>query len=148
MIKLRTVVTISEYNLLPLQIEKRLEPLEEVGECDTDSQQPRLGCTIFLGFTSNLISSGVRETIRYLVQHKMVNPKFQNSFKFTFQLDVMKLSFYSFSGGCDCHHSRWNRRGPHQVPGPHFPGRFQSARQRAEAERHQQVAEWAFDLEV
>ncbi|XP_072560952.1 deoxyhypusine synthase-like [Paramormyrops kingsleyae] len=54
-------------------IEKRLEPLEEVGECDTDSQQPRLGCTIFLGYTSNLISSGVRETIRYLVQHKMVD---------------------------------------------------------------------------
>lgn len=29
--------------------------------------------TIFLGYTSNLISSGLRETIRYLVQHKMVN---------------------------------------------------------------------------
>ncbi len=28
---------------------------------------------IFLGFTSNLISSGVREHIRYLVQHKMVD---------------------------------------------------------------------------
>ncbi|CAH2272904.1 deoxyhypusine synthase [Pelobates cultripes] len=31
------------------------------------------GCTIFLGYTSNLISSGVRESIRYLVQHKMVD---------------------------------------------------------------------------
>ncbi|XP_053320919.1 deoxyhypusine synthase isoform X2 [Spea bombifrons] len=31
------------------------------------------GCVIFLGYTSNLISSGVRETIRYLVQHKMVD---------------------------------------------------------------------------
>ena len=28
---------------------------------------------IFLGFTSNLISSGVREHIRYLVQHSMVD---------------------------------------------------------------------------
>ena len=28
---------------------------------------------IFLGYTSNLISSGVREHIRYLVQHKMVD---------------------------------------------------------------------------
>ena len=28
---------------------------------------------IFLGFTSNLISSGVREHIRYLVQHNMVD---------------------------------------------------------------------------
>ena len=26
-----------------------------------------------MGYTSNLISSGVRETLRYLVQHKMVD---------------------------------------------------------------------------
>ncbi|KAJ7529278.1 hypothetical protein O6H91_15G044100 [Diphasiastrum complanatum] len=30
-------------------------------------------CKIFLGFTSNLISSGVRETIRFLVEHRMVD---------------------------------------------------------------------------
>ncbi|KAF8034060.1 hypothetical protein BT93_C0365 [Corymbia citriodora subsp. variegata] len=30
-------------------------------------------CKVFLGFTSNLISSGVRDTIRYLVQHHMVD---------------------------------------------------------------------------
>ncbi|KAG4302415.1 hypothetical protein PCK1_001251 [Pneumocystis canis] len=30
-------------------------------------------CTIFLGYTSNLVSSGVRESIRYLVQHKKVS---------------------------------------------------------------------------
>ncbi|XP_074786055.1 deoxyhypusine synthase isoform X3 [Athene noctua] len=35
--------------------------------------RPPSGCTIFLGFTSNLISSGVRETIRYLVQRNMVD---------------------------------------------------------------------------
>lgn len=29
--------------------------------------------TIFLGFTSNMISSGLREVIRYLVQHKLVH---------------------------------------------------------------------------
>ena len=29
--------------------------------------------TIFLGYTSNLISSGLRETLRYLVQHKHVS---------------------------------------------------------------------------
>lgn len=28
---------------------------------------------IFLGYTSNMISSGIRETIRYLVEHKMVD---------------------------------------------------------------------------
>ncbi|XP_072005774.1 deoxyhypusine synthase isoform X1 [Engystomops pustulosus] len=31
------------------------------------------GCIISLGYTSNLISSGVRETIRYLAEHKMVD---------------------------------------------------------------------------
>ena len=29
-------------------------------------------CKIFLGVTSNLISSGVRDTIRFLVEHRMV----------------------------------------------------------------------------
>ncbi|XP_035252879.1 deoxyhypusine synthase [Anguilla anguilla] len=56
-------------------IEKRLETVEEEeggGEAP-DLQRPRLGCTIFLGYTSNLISSGVRESIRFLVQHKMVD---------------------------------------------------------------------------
>lgn len=30
-------------------------------------------CTIFLGYTSNMVSSGVREIIRYLCQHKMID---------------------------------------------------------------------------
>ena len=30
-------------------------------------------CTIFLGFTSNMASCGVRDTIRFLVQHNMVD---------------------------------------------------------------------------
>ncbi|GAA6105220.1 deoxyhypusine synthase isoform X1 [Tachysurus ichikawai] len=51
-------------------IDKRLEPVEEH---TSDSQQSQSGCTIFLGYTSNLISCGVRESIRYLVQHKMVD---------------------------------------------------------------------------
>ncbi|XP_076153776.1 deoxyhypusine synthase isoform X2 [Alosa pseudoharengus] len=59
-------------------IEKRLEPVEEEEEGEgegegTPAPGGRSGCTIFLGYTSNLISSGVRETIRYLAQHKMVD---------------------------------------------------------------------------
>ncbi|TSK87538.1 Deoxyhypusine synthase [Bagarius yarrelli] len=53
-------------------IDRRLEPLVEQ-EHTCDSQKNQSGCTIFLGYTSNLISSGVRESIRYLVQHKMVD---------------------------------------------------------------------------
>jgi deoxyhypusine synthase len=30
-------------------------------------------CTIFLGYTSNMVSCGLRETIKYLCQHKMVD---------------------------------------------------------------------------
>nr|KAF6479677.1 deoxyhypusine synthase [Molossus molossus] len=55
-------------------IEKKLEPLpqdeDQHGDL-TQSRRPLTGCTIFLGYTSNLISSGIRETIRYLVQHNM-----------------------------------------------------------------------------
>ncbi|XP_069851066.1 deoxyhypusine synthase isoform X2 [Dipodomys merriami] len=57
-------------------IEKKLEPLaqQEDQHADlTQSRRPLTGCTIFLGYTSNLISSGLRETIRYLVQHSMVD---------------------------------------------------------------------------
>ncbi|XP_076844758.1 deoxyhypusine synthase isoform X2 [Brachyhypopomus gauderio] len=53
-------------------IERRLEEEDEQQDA-SGLRQGCLGCTIFLGYTSNLISSGVRETIRYLVQHKMVD---------------------------------------------------------------------------
>ncbi|KAJ6642055.1 putative deoxyhypusine synthase [Pseudolycoriella hygida] len=33
----------------------------------------KTSCTIFLGYTSNIVSSGLRETIRFLVQHKLVD---------------------------------------------------------------------------
>ncbi|XP_074059593.1 deoxyhypusine synthase [Macrotis lagotis] len=57
-------------------IDKKLEPLGEEEQDHADLNpihRPASGCTIFLGYTSNLISSGVRETIRYLVQHNMVD---------------------------------------------------------------------------
>jgi len=40
-----------------------------------DKQMPRsqVKCTIFLGYTSNMISCGVREIIRFLVQHNLVS---------------------------------------------------------------------------
>lgn len=39
---------------------------------DDEFIKRKSNCTIFLGFTSNIVSSGLRETIRFLVQHKMV----------------------------------------------------------------------------
>eukprot|EP01035_Chromulina_nebulosa_P035178 gene35178-47272_t len=46
---------------------KETEP-EEFKDPEFRSSQK---CTIFLAYTSNMISSGLRETIRYLVQNKM-----------------------------------------------------------------------------
>ncbi|VEU20419.1 DEKNAAC101380 [Brettanomyces naardenensis] len=43
---------------------------EMKGEFDDNGYQK---ATIFLGYTSNLISSGLRDTLRFLVQHKMVS---------------------------------------------------------------------------
>uniref|UniRef100_A0A914VRR3 deoxyhypusine synthase n=1 Tax=Plectus sambesii TaxID=2011161 RepID=A0A914VRR3_9BILA len=46
-------------------------------DVDADFQYPKnrrkTGCTIFLGYTSNLISSGIRETLRFLVKHNLVD---------------------------------------------------------------------------
>lgn len=47
-----------------------LEEHEQTGLFDADGKQKT---TIFMGFTSNLISSGLRDTLRYLVQHKKVD---------------------------------------------------------------------------
>lgn len=38
-----------------------------------DSTEIRSNCTIFLSYTSNMMSCGVREYIRFLVEHKMVD---------------------------------------------------------------------------
>lgn len=44
--------------------------IEQKGEFDENGYQK---ATIFMGYTSNLISSGLRETLRYLVQNKKVS---------------------------------------------------------------------------
>ncbi len=46
---------------------------DEEEELRDPAARERVRCTIFLGCTSNLISAGTRETIRYLLQHKKVS---------------------------------------------------------------------------
>jgi deoxyhypusine synthase len=51
---------------------------DPVKETDTDERldpefRKNKRCTVFLSFTSNMISCGVREVIKFLVQHKMVD---------------------------------------------------------------------------
>lgn len=43
------------------------------GDEGDDFVTRRNGCTIFLGFTSNMSSAGTRDVIRFLVQHKLVD---------------------------------------------------------------------------
>ncbi|KAK2584440.1 hypothetical protein KPH14_006820 [Odynerus spinipes] len=52
---------------IPLE-EDQIDTLE-----DDEFIKRKSSCTIFLGYTSNMASCGVRETIRFLVQHKMVD---------------------------------------------------------------------------
>lgn len=49
-------------------------PEEKIDEVNLNPcNREKSNCTIFLGYTSNLISSGIRETFRYLAQHNMVS---------------------------------------------------------------------------
>lgn len=50
-----------------------VEGSEEDTEIRDPAERAKVKTTIFLGCTSNLISAGTRETIRYLVQHKKVS---------------------------------------------------------------------------
>lgn len=47
--------------------------LSEMPEDKRDSDTIKSNCTIFLGYTSNMISCGMREYIRFLVEHRMVD---------------------------------------------------------------------------
>ncbi|KAJ2771349.1 Deoxyhypusine synthase [Coemansia nantahalensis] len=51
---------------------------EPIGESDSDEERDpsyrrSVKCKIFLGYTSNLVSSGIRETIRFLAKNRMVD---------------------------------------------------------------------------
>ncbi len=51
------------------------EPLNERDDEQTSdpAYRAKVRCTIFLGYTSNMASCGMREIIRYLAQHKMID---------------------------------------------------------------------------
>ena len=54
-----------------LSHESQSSVADQPQESGLPSQNVR--CKMFLGYTSNLVSAGVREHIRYLVQHRMVD---------------------------------------------------------------------------
>merc|ERR1712002_415369 len=54
-------------------LQRRDEDMGTINEYIEQKYQPRSNCTIFLGFTSNMASAGVRDVIRFLVEHKLVD---------------------------------------------------------------------------
>lgn len=58
-----------------LQLSWRLshEPLQPDDPCPSPAARAATRTKLFLGYTSNLVSAGVREHIRFLVQHRLVD---------------------------------------------------------------------------
>ena len=114
-----------------LQLDWRLSD-EPLTDGQSIAERGRVRAKIFLGFTSNLISSGVREHIRYLVQHSMVDVMVTTAggveedlikvfwgpyiLPFTARLDGLSLrqltsGLQSSAGTCDCAlRSAWGPR--------------------------------------
>ena len=58
------------------QLSARDQPLAEEDVLSEDEfTRRRSACTVFLGYTSNMSSAGVRDNIRFLVQHRMVSDR-------------------------------------------------------------------------
>lgn len=60
-------------------------PLEEEEKDEYEEDEfikRKNSCTIFFGYTSNIVSSGLRETIRFLVQHNLVDAVVASAGKF------------------------------------------------------------------
>lgn len=54
-------------------LKERKQPFVPDLRIDDVFIRPRTACTIFLSYTSNMISSGIREHIRFLVKHKLID---------------------------------------------------------------------------
>ena len=94
---------------------------------------------IFLGYTSNLISAGTRETFRYLAKNKMVgvcyslNPRTQNDGpnpssrkggNAKLIVPPKQLIISDLAGRRHCDYGRRSGRGLHQMPREHLYGRL------------------------
>lgn len=62
-------------NEINKMIQCRNQPIPKDKFIDEDDNFTKVqnSCTIFLGYTSNIVSSGLRETILFLVKHKMID---------------------------------------------------------------------------
>uniref|UniRef100_A0A8C4QQ36 deoxyhypusine synthase n=1 Tax=Eptatretus burgeri TaxID=7764 RepID=A0A8C4QQ36_EPTBU len=63
----------SAFDAAVQQVNKMIEKRHELAPVECEGTSARSGCIIFFGYTSNMVSSGLRENIRFLAQHKMVD---------------------------------------------------------------------------
>lgn len=54
-------------------LEERKKAFQPDSKIEDEFIRPKTNCTIFLSYTSNMISSGIREHIRFLVKNKLVD---------------------------------------------------------------------------
>lgn len=76
--------------------------------CEEDEK-----CKIFLGYTSNMVSSGLRETLRYLVEHKMVDVVVTTAGGV--EEDLIKCSSDTLVGSFNLDGSRLRERGLNRI---------------------------------
>lgn len=60
-------------NIVNEMLRERSEQFQPDLSIEDEFIRPKTGCTIFLAYTSNMISSGIREHIRFLVKNKLVD---------------------------------------------------------------------------
>lgn len=101
------------------------EPIaeDEAEEYKSPEKRKQVRCTIFLGYTSNMISCGMREIIRYLCQHKMVDCVVTTTGGI--EEDIMKCLADTYIGdfhlkGAELRKTRLNRTGNMLVPNNNY----------------------------
>lgn len=117
-------------NEINKMIECREKPIPKDKHEDNEDPFIRIdnNCTIFLGYTSNIVSSGLRETIKFLAEHKLV------------RFVCLKFVFFSQAKLSDRLHSDdggRNRRRFHKMPGTYVHRRFSFGRENFKRKRHQ-----------
>eukprot|EP00826_Nyctotherus_ovalis_P039683 TRINITY_DN3831_c0_g1_i3.p1 TRINITY_DN3831_c0_g1~~TRINITY_DN3831_c0_g1_i3.p1 ORF type:complete len:371 (+),score=139.40 TRINITY_DN3831_c0_g1_i3:222-1334(+) len=95
----------------------------ETEEFRAEEKRKQVRCTIFLGYTSNMISCGIREIIRYLCQHKMVDCIVTTTGGI--EEDIIKCMGNMYIGdfhlkGSDLRKKRLNRTGNMLVPNDNY----------------------------
>nr|CAG4651907.1 EOG090X07TT [Triops cancriformis] len=66
-------LAVEEINKMLSKRAEQLQPDQLDVHEEDEFIKRKSNCTIFLGYTSNMISSGIRDTIRFLVKNKMVD---------------------------------------------------------------------------